>query len=184
MRRGSGKGVGDGVGRADSLAASGSGAGSGPGSDSVSVSGSAIGSGAERPAGPRSNVTARAAVLALVVCLLAISLAYPLREYLTQRGDIGDYRAQVSKQATQVDQLEKQKRRWTSDTYVEAQARERLHYVLPGETAYIVLGGDDTLNTDGVIASAARPGVRSPWFTDLWRSVEAAGSTKAAATRP
>ena len=123
-------------------------------------------------------------MLALVVCLLAISLAYPLREYLTQRGDIRDYRAQVSEQEKQVAQLAQQKKRWTSDAYVEAQARERLHYVMPGETAYIVLGGDEEANSDGVIEMTSNPGVRSPWFTDLWRSVEAAGSTKAAATRP
>jgi hypothetical protein len=44
--------------------------------------------GEDREERRRSNLTGRAAVLALVVCLLAISLAYPLREYLAQRGDI------------------------------------------------------------------------------------------------
>ena len=44
----------------------------------------------------RPNLTGRAAMLALVVCLLAISLAYPLREYLSQRSDIGHLRAEVS----------------------------------------------------------------------------------------
>ena len=45
-----------------------------------------------------ANLTGRAAVLALVVCLLAISLAYPLREYLAQRGDISGYRGTRSPQ--------------------------------------------------------------------------------------
>ena len=33
----------------------------------------------------RSNLTGRAAMLAVVVCMLAISLAYPLREELAHR---------------------------------------------------------------------------------------------------
>ena len=33
--------------------------------------------------------------------------------------------------------------RWQDPAYVEAQARERLHYVLPGETRYVVLGPDE-----------------------------------------
>ena len=49
-----------------------------------------------------ANLTGRAAMLALVVCLLAISLAYPLRVYLSQRGDIADYRAPVAAQEQQV----------------------------------------------------------------------------------
>ena len=45
----------------------------------------------------KTNLTGRAAMLALVVCLLAISLAYPLREYLSQRGEISRYRETVAR---------------------------------------------------------------------------------------
>jgi cell division protein FtsB len=123
----------------------------------------------------RSNLTGRAAVLALVVCLLAISMAYPLREYLSQRGDIADYRAQVTAQQQRVAQLRVQHHRWSSRAYVEAQARERLHYVMPGETSYVVLESDETRAPDGVVEAEKERPARSPWFTDLWRSVETAG---------
>ena len=83
----------------------------------------------------RSNLTGRAAMLAVVVCMLAISLAYPLREYLAQRGDIGEYRARVAEQQQRVADLEAARSRWKDRAYVEAQARERLRYVMPGETA-------------------------------------------------
>ena len=69
----------------------------------------------------RTNLTGRAAMLALVVCLLAISLAYPLREYLSQRGDIADYRATVAEQEKRVTELQKQHKRWSDEAYVEAQ---------------------------------------------------------------
>jgi cell division protein FtsB len=125
----------------------------------------------------RSNLTGRAAVLALVVCLLAISLAYPLREYLSQRGDIAGYRAQVAEQEARVAELGRQHARWSDPAYVEAQARERLHYVMPGETSYVVLEADEPPAPDGSVATEAAPAARSPWFTDLWRSVEVAGGT-------
>lgn len=123
----------------------------------------------------RINLTGRAAVLALVVCLLAISLAYPLREYLAQRGDIGRVRAQVAEQQKSVADLRAEQQRWADPAYVERQARERLHFVMPGETSYVVLEPDEAPAPDGVVASAPRPVAHSPWFTDLWRTVEVAG---------
>ena len=126
----------------------------------------------------RSNLTGRAAVLALVVCLLAISLAYPLREYLAQRGDIAGYRDKVNEQEARVAELRRQHARWSDQAYVEAQARERLHYVMPGETSYVVLEADDTPAPDGAVEPATEAAERSPWFTDLWRSVEVAGGTQ------
>jgi cell division protein FtsB len=122
-----------------------------------------------------TNLTGRAAVLALVICLLAISLAYPLREYLAQRGDIGGIRAQVAQQEKSVADLRSEQKRWQDPAYVERQARERLHFVMPGETSYVVLEPDEAPVPDGVVASAPRPVKRSPWFTDLWRTVEVAG---------
>ena len=129
------------------------------------------------PAAPRawSNLTGRAAVLALVVCVLAISLAYPLREYLAQRGDIGGMRSRVAEQEKSVADLRAQQKRWQDPAYVERQARQRLHFVMPGETSYVVLEPDEAPAPDGVVASAPRPVTHSPWFTDLWRTVEVAG---------
>jgi cell division protein FtsL len=138
------------------------------------------GGGAAPPEDPavtrsRTNLTGRAAVLALVVCLLAISLAYPLREYLAQRGDIGDVRAQVAEQQQSVARLRAEQKRWDDPAYVERQARERLHFVMPGETSYVVLEPDEAPSPDGVVTSAPRPVAHRPWFTDLWRTVEVAG---------
>lgn len=123
----------------------------------------------------RANLTGRAAMLALVVCMLAISLAYPLREYLEQRSEIHDYRAKVAAQEKRVAELTKARDRWRDPAYVEAQARERLRYVMPGETSYVVLEADMTPSPDGVVETAEPEGDRRPWFADLWSSVEAAG---------
>ena len=47
---------------------------------------------------------------------------------------------------------------------------------MPGETSYVVLEPDEAPAPDGVVAAEPqRPVKRSPWFTDLWHSVEVAG---------
>jgi cell division protein FtsB len=128
------------------------------------------------PANRAANLTGRAAILAVVVCMLAISLAYPLREYLSQRGEIAEYESKVAEQRDRVEALQKARERWEDPAYVEAQARERLHYVMPGETAYVVLEADEAPETDGVIEPDRTEVASEPWFTDLWRTVEAAGA--------
>lgn len=109
--------------------------------------------------------------------MLAISLAYPLREYLAQRAEIADYRAKVAMQTKRVAELEAARDRWRDPAYVRTQARQRLHFVLPGETQYVVLEPDDAPLTGVSRAEAARPAHKRPWFGDLWRSVEVAGRT-------
>lgn len=132
----------------------------------------------ETPAARGANLTGRAAVLALVVCLLAISLAYPLREYLAQRSELGEYRAKVAEQRARVEALEQARDRWKDPAYVEAQARQRLHYVMPGETAYVVLEADEAPESDGVLQPQLTEAKKQPWFSDLWDTVEAAGSSR------
>ena len=73
--------------------------------------------------------------------------------------------------------------------YVAAQARERLAYVLPGETAYRV--SDPQTVPDAPTAAPTAPtsvdgvlptGSTEPWYTRIWASVLVAGQTGAAGT--
>jgi cell division protein FtsB len=123
----------------------------------------------------RTSLTGRAAALALVFCLLAISLAYPLREYLSQRGEIGSLDTKVAAQKKRVAELERARKRWEDPSYVKAQARERLHFVMPGETQYVVLEPDEAPALTPVTGHPLRLQPERPWFSDLWQSVEAAG---------
>jgi cell division protein FtsB len=127
------------------------------------------------PSPRRTSLTGRAAILAVVVCLLAISLAYPLRQYLAQRGEISDYQTQVRAQERRVTQLHKAELRWEDPDYVMAQARERLHFVMPGETSYIVIGPHQGTGLTEQQDPQLSTGQQRPWFTDLWHSVQAAG---------
>lgn len=137
----------------------------------------------ERPASARlswGDLTGRAAVLALVVCALLLTLAYPLREFFAQRSQISDLRAQISEQQQRVDQLEQAKARWDDPAYVKAQARDRLHWVLPGETQYVVIDPKHPAKQAAPSGAAtaspdAAPQQGTAWFGRLWSSVEAAG---------
>jgi cell division protein FtsB len=128
----------------------------------------------------RNKLTGRAALLGLVVCALVIALAYPMRQYVAQRSDIADQRRAAQRAKERVEQLRQEKARWQDPDFVRAQAREHLHYVMPGETGYSVAGapaGPDTAVTGkGNQAAAGRP-----WYDNLWDGVDRADSAGATA---
>lgn len=125
------------------------------------------------PVASRSGITTRAAVLGLVVCALVLSAAVPLREYVSQRGEISRALAQQAEQRQRVAALEARKKQLEDPAYVKQVARERLHYVMPGETAYLVLQPDAPAAEPD--APAVKPsGSSAPWYSQLWGSVQAA----------
>ena len=125
-------------------------------------------------------------MLGLVVCALVVSAALPLREYLTQRGEIAAAVAKQSQEQSRVDALEHELQQWQDPAYVTAQARARLHYVLPGEIAYVVLAPSASPSPGAGqgtgVAGAAAPAVpgahvagpEAPWYSQVWGSIRAA----------
>src|SRR6266849_139682 len=89
----------------------------------------------------RARFTSRAAVLAVVICAIALSLAYPVREYIGQRRQIGRLEAQRQTIEVRVHRLEAEHRKLTDPAYVRQQARDRLHMCLPSQTCYVVIHG-------------------------------------------
>ena len=76
------------------------------------------------PAAPRSTrLTGRAAVLAVVICAIALSLAYPIREYVTQRRQIDSLVAQQQTMLAQVKNLQAQRAKLVNPAYIEQLAR-------------------------------------------------------------
>ncbi|AXK35297.1 septum formation initiator family protein [Streptomyces armeniacus] len=117
----------------------------------------------------RSRLTGRAALLGLVVCSMVVALAYPTRQYISQRSDIEDQRRQAEQTRERVRELREQKARWQDPAYVEQQARRHLHFVRPGETGYIMRDGTaDTLRPRDSGAADR------PWYRNLWDGVDRA----------
>ncbi len=93
--------------------------------------------------GRRGNpaLTSRAAILAVVVCAIALSLAYPVREYIAQRKEIADLRHKEALARRQVEELVQRKQQLGDKSYIEREATRRLHYCRPDVKCYVVLDG-------------------------------------------
>jgi cell division protein FtsB len=122
------------------------------------------------------GLTTRAAVLGLVVCALVVSAALPLREFLSQRGQIASAQAKNEQQRQRVDALEEQLAQLKDPAYVKAQARERLHFVMPGEIAYVVIRPSAAPVAPGAAAlpGTVASGPEAPWYSQVWASVRVA----------
>lgn len=125
----------------------------------------------------RANLTARAAILAVAIASVVLAVALPFKVWISQRGQIHALQAQTQQQEHHVAQLRADQQRWGDPAYIEQQARLRLHYAMPGETTYIVLG--KAKHRSAHRAPAATTQRSGPWYSQLWQSVEAAGSAPA-----
>ncbi|MEW2046436.1 septum formation initiator family protein [Streptomyces sp. NBC_00377] len=115
----------------------------------------------------RSRLTGRAALLALVLCTLIVALAYPMRQYVSQRAEIADLEREKRQAGERVEQLRDLKARWQDDAYAEQQIRLRLHYVLPGETGFVVIDPDAAKQSRADLGAADRP-----WYSNVWDGVD------------
>jgi cell division protein FtsB len=136
------------------------------------------------PNAKRTAVTTRAAILGVVVMVLALALTVPLRQYLAQRGQVAQARAAQAQAQARVDALEAQKQRLQDPAYVEQLARERLHFVRPGEVPYILLTPPPTPAPSRSVRGGPGVGGTGPWYSRLWGTVEAAGKTPAPRPTP
>lgn len=112
--------------------------------------------------------TARAVILAVVVCALALTLAVPLRTYFSQRAELDQVMADRGDLQNKVAALELEKTQLNDPVRIAAEARTRLRWVMPGETPYTVqLPGDEGPTEEEVAAAKKSEG---PWYKDLWES--------------
>jgi cell division protein FtsL len=127
------------------------------------------------PDAPKTTrLTGRAAVLAVVICAIALSLAYPVRAYLAQRQQIDQLVAQQQTMLAQVKNLKAEQAKLSQSSYIEQLARQELDMCFPGTKCYIVEG------------SQSLPGVGQPqqpepkaWYAKLWQSVQQADANPA-----
>jgi len=120
----------------------------------------------------RARLTSRAAVLAVVICAIALSLAYPVREYIAQARQIDGLLAQRRVLLTQLGALQHEQRRLGDPAYVEQLAEDRLHFCLAGQTCYVIIGpGHRPGGGRALVAGAS-------WYERLWHSVQQADRAK------
>jgi cell division protein FtsB len=116
------------------------------------------------------STTRRAAVFAIVVCALALSVAVPLRTYLSQRDEVEVTEERQAELRAQVDALEERKAQLDDPAQVEAEARRRLRYVMPGETPYMVELPGDSADQSGGNPEEEKV-LDQSWYQLLWNAV-------------
>ena len=72
--------------------------------------------------------------------------------------------------------LEQQLAKLKDPNHVKAQARERLHFVMPGEIAYVVIRPSAAPAAPGAAAlpGTVASGPEAPWYSQMWSSVRVA----------
>ena len=120
--------------------------------------------------------TRRAAVLAMLVCAMALSVAVPLRTYWGQRQELADQQRQRADLSQQVGALEQRRSELSDPAHVQGEVRQRLGYVRPGETPYIVetSPAQPAQPPPGALDPGV-PGVPGPgelpWYERVWDSL-------------
>ncbi|GGF28032.1 hypothetical protein GCM10011399_21620 [Subtercola lobariae] len=116
-------------------------------------------------------------VLMLIVLVLFVVIVAPgARVFIEQRQQIADLQNNLQSAQTQNSTLTAQVARWSDPAYIRAEARERLYFVMPGETSFLVLN-DTAPNATGSSApvSTSIQSTRSNWMAALFASGMTAG---------
>ena len=124
----------------------------------------------------RRRTSNRVLALSAILFVLALTIAPPVKHYFTQRAQISALKSQLAADNSALQKAREELMLWQDPEFVKAQARERLHFVLPGERQYIVINDSTTDTNNGTtkIASALTDG--QPWYARLIASISETGN--------
>jgi len=124
----------------------------------------------------RRRTSNRILALSAIFFVLALTIAPPVKHYFTQRAQINALKAELSADNTALQKAREELLLWQDPEYIKSQARERLHFVLPGERQYIVTDGqtNTSQNSSTKIASSLADG--QPWYARLIASISETGN--------
>ncbi|WP_454084688.1 FtsB family cell division protein [Georgenia sp. Marseille-Q6866] len=107
-----------------------------------------------------------------------IVLAPTLRHAVEQQEQLRQLNADIVATEKRNSALELELEQWQDETFVQAQARDRLGYVMPGEQTFRVVDPETVLGEDAEAEpeQSGVPGMAdAPWYLALWESVSMAG---------
>ena len=118
-------------------------------------------------------------ILGLIVAALVV-LAPQLKTLVEQRQQIAQLEQRVQDAQDDLDDLDAEVARWSDPAYVEAQARDRLYYVYPGDVTYLLLDDDGAPAVDDQQPiSDQLQTTEVDWMSAFLSSVYTAGLTEA-----
>jgi cell division protein FtsB len=89
----------------------------------------------------------------IVIVVAVVVLLEPVQIWVQQQVRIGELRAAVTNSKVAVASMQEELKRWGDRAYVEAQARQRLLFVYPGDVAYLIV--NDIVVDESVALDAA-----------------------------
>ena len=114
-------------------------------------------------------------IMALVI-LGVIVLAPSLKLLIEQRSQIASLQQSVDAAKQHVSGLKTQVARWDDPAYIEAQARNRLLFVFPGDYSYLIIPNTSATTTrDGAPISKHIQNTQVDWVKSLTASIFSAG---------
>ena len=125
---------------------------------------------------PERVLPPRIVTLAVVGLLAFVVVFTSLRAYLSQQAQYDAVVAKIKEASDTSTALEDELAQWKDDTYVRAQVRERLGYVMPGDTSYVVVGAD-TVKQPSAGGEPTQDSQDVPWYQALRESSQAAGQS-------
>ena len=127
------------------------------------------------------GVTGRFVALSVVFFLIALTVAPPMQRYFSQRAQISAVEAQIGASKDRLLKAEAELARWRDPAYVKSQARNRLHFVLPGERQYIVVGAKSQSEFESGEQNAVADQLpdHAPWYERLISSIQTVATSGA-----
>lgn len=115
--------------------------------------------------------------LIIATALVGVLVLSPkVSTFVQQQREISQLRESVRQYREAVDEIDAQRAQWKDPAYVRAQARDRLSYVLPGETQLTIIADVVLPAESNEETSADLTQVQRNWAKDLAASVIAAGN--------
>ena len=126
----------------------------------------------------KRGVTARFIAISVVIFIIALTIAPPAQRFFTQRAQINAVQAEIENRKARLAEAEIELQKWRDPNFVKSQARERLHFVLPGERQYIVVGVETTQSAADKQKTpvATKQFGSAPWYTKLISSIQQVAS--------
>lgn len=123
----------------------------------------------------RRRKSGRAFVLLAIIFVFTLTIAPPIKHYFTQRAQIQALKSQVAADRSELEKARAELQLWKDPDYIKSQARERLHFVLPGERQYIVTDGEQGTSENSGLQIAESVPTDEPWYTRIIASISESG---------
>jgi len=125
----------------------------------------------------RRGISTRLLVLFIVLFAVAVTLAPPTQHYFAQRAQISALESSVESNRKKLEEARAELQRWRDPEYIRSQARTRLHFVLPGERQYIILGAGNESSDSSQGAAPVNEDfpLGVPWYSRIISSITSVG---------